>query len=166
MEISSFGGMIRLVVSLAVCQAAGLIGSLFTRKGIDPWYSNLQKPSFTPPDWVFAPVWITLYLLMGISLFLVWLKVKRESKTISSKGPMVLFFSQLALNVAWTAVFFGMHSIGWSLLVICLLWIMIIVTMIFFYRISSLASWLLLPYLLWVSYATVLNLNIWWLNLQ
>jgi len=149
---------VKLIVSILICQIAGVIGSIFTAPSITSWYADLQKPAFSPPNWVFGPVWITLYTLMGISLYLVWNKKKNV------KIPLTLFFTQLILNSIWSIIFFGLQNPFYALIEIIILWIMILVTIIRFYKISKKASLLLLPYIIWVSVATILNYYIWILN--
>jgi len=144
----------RFVVSIFLCQLAGIIGSLFTTPSIATWYASLNKVSFSPPNWVFAPVWITLYFLMGISLYLVWGK----------KTAMMVFFVQLALNTFWSIIFFGFHNILLAFIEIVILWFAILATMIVFYKESKTASFLLIPYFLWVSFASVLNFAIFLVN--
>ena len=137
------------------------LGGLFTRGAIPTWYAALRKPSFTPPDWVFGPVWTFLYLSMAVSAWLVWRKAGFEG---AAKAAFVLFAAQLALNAAWTPVFFGAHRIGAALVIIVLLWAAILATMVSFWRITPPAGWFLLPYQLWVTLATALNYEIWRLN--
>ncbi|MBN1552750.1 tryptophan-rich sensory protein [bacterium] len=145
---------------IIVCQAAGWIGSLATIPAIPTWYAALKKPVFTPPNWIFGPVWTTLYFLMGVSLFLVINQQTRLSKTPS----LILFGIQLILNVTWSFVFFGMQAPGLALIEILLLTVSIGATILFFMELSSLAAYLLVPYLLWVIYASALNTAIWILN--
>ena len=152
---------IKLFLSIAVCQAAGLIGSVFTFPAIAGWYSSIQKPVFTPPSWVFAPVWTTLFLLMGISLYLVW---SRGLESKKAKTAVYIFGLQLGLNVLWSFLFFGLQSPFLAFIEIILLWLSILATTILFYRISKPAGYLLIPYLLWVSFAAFLNYSIWMLN--
>ncbi|MCU0917648.1 MAG: tryptophan-rich sensory protein [Planctomycetes bacterium] len=142
--------------------AAGFIGS-FTAMGdgFTVWYSTIEKPGFTPPNWVFGPVWTILYLLMGVAAFLVWQKGVQLRAVRIALG---WFLVQLVLNALWTPVFFGLHQIGWAFAVIVLLWVAIVVVMYCFSRISQTGAVLLVPYLLWVSFATILNGAIWWLN--
>lgn len=151
----------RLLVSVLICQMAGVIGSSFTRPSIPTWYAALAKPSFTPPNEVFAPVWITLFLLMGISLFLVWRRGGSDQKV---RKALAFFLGQLVLNVSWSVAFFGLHSVPAGLGVIIALWVMIGLTMVSFARISRAAGILLAPYLLWVSFAAVLNAALYALN--
>lgn len=147
-----------LVVAIIICQFAGIIGSFFTYDSIPNWYPTLEKPSFTPPNWVFAPVWITLYTLMGISLY--WIYTSK----LKNKNALYVFSLQLILNAFWSIVFFGFHLIFFALLIIILLWILILFTIILFYKIDRKAGMILLPYLIWVSIATLLNYYIWILN--
>lgn len=150
--------IIKLLISVAICLSAGFLGSIFTSSKIPSWYASLIKPSFNPPNWVFGPVWTTLFILMGVSLYLVW-----TSKTKSNE-PYYLFSIQFLLNILWSAIFFGMQSPFYALIEIVLLWILILLTMISFWKISKTAGMLLIPYILWVSFAAFLNLNIWLLN--
>jgi len=154
-------GILKLIVSILICQGAGLVGSVFTSPAIPTWYATLQKPSFDPPNWVFAPVWILLFLLMGISLYLIWSKRLEDKKV---KIAIVIFGSQLVLNILWSFLFFGFKSPLYAFIEIIILWLAILVTIISFYRISKTAAYLLLPYILWVSFASVLNFSIMILN--
>jgi len=152
---------IRLAASIILCLLAGFIGSLFTRPAIPGWYATLNKPPFTPPSAVFAPVWTALYFLMGISLFLVW----RAEKDAPRRQTALIFFAlQLILNTLWSILFFGLHSPLAGLVDIACLWAAIVLTIVLFSRISKTAAWLLVPYLLWVSFATLLNASILVLN--
>ena len=150
---------IKFAISLAVCQLAGVIGSVFTFSSVTTWYPTLTKPNFSPPGWIFAPVWITLYFLMGVSLYLIWInKAKDNGKSL------ILFAIQLILNVLWSFMFFGLKSPLYGLIDILILLVAIILTILFTYKISVLAAILLVPYLVWVSFATILNYNIFLLN--
>jgi len=151
----------KLVASIIGCEAAGGIGSIFTTSAIPTWYATLQKPSFTPPNYVFAPVWLTLYLLMGISVFLVWRKGLAERGV---KTALTVFLVQLILNILWSVIFFGLKSPLGGVIIIVLLWIAILITIIRFFRISPAAGGLLIPYIIWVSIAANLNVGIWTLN--
>ena len=144
----------KLLLSIGICLGAGILGSVFTVSSIPNWYVTLNKPFFSPPNWVFGPVWIILYILMGISLYLVW---KRK------KVPSV-FWIQLILNAVWSIIFFGMKNPTLALMDIAVLWIIIVLTIKAFSKISKLAGKLLIPYLAWVSFATLLNLAIVILN--
>lgn len=151
---------LRFLISIAVCQLAGLIGSVFTISSIPGWYAALQKPSFSPPNWVFAPVWVTLYFLMGVSLYLIWKSgLRKNRKAISA------FAVQLLLNVIWSITFFGLHSLPFSFVIIIFLWFAIFLTIAKFHEIDKRAAYLLIPYILWVSFASVLNFYIWMLNI-
>ncbi len=153
--------VLKAIASILVCQAAGFVGSIFTAPAIPIWYKGLAKPSFTPPDRVFAPVWTVLFLLMGIALFLVWRVGLRDERV--RKG-MVIFGIQLLLNVSWSIAFFGFRSPLAGLIVIAVLWAAILVTIFDFFRISRVAGALLVPYIVWVSYAAILNLSFYFLN--
>lgn len=152
---------IKLILSIVTCQLVGFVGSLFTGMSVSTWYSALQKPSFTPPDYVFAPVWIILYLLMGIAAFLVW---KKGIETEKVKGALLLFCIHLAVNLMWTAIFFGLRSIQGGFIVIIILLLMIIALMIIFRKISRWSAILLFPYFLWVTFAAILNAELMILN--
>jgi len=153
--------IIKLVVSVVVCLAAGAIGSVFTRSSIPTWYATLVKPAFSPPNWLFAPVWTLLYILMGVAAFLVWRKGLENRKV---RIELIVFLIQLVLNVFWSVVFFGLESPFYGLMVISILWVAILVTAVMFFKISRVASVLLWPYLAWVSFAAILNSSIWLLN--
>lgn len=141
---------------VALCEAAGLAGTVFTAQAIPEWYALLNKPSFSPPNWLFGPVWITLYLMMGTAAWLVW---RREGI-----GALRVFWVQLALNALWTPLFFGLQNPLAGLVCIVLMWLAIAWTIVGFWRVSRLAALLLVPYLIWVSFATVLNAAIYVLN--
>ncbi|MGQ9695829.1 MAG: TspO/MBR family protein [Thermodesulfobacteriota bacterium] len=153
--------LIKLIISILLCQLAGVIGSFFTTPAIPTWYQTLIKPFFTPPNWIFAPVWISLYFLMGLSLFLVWTKKEEDSR---AGKAIIIFFVQLILNALWSISFFGFRSPFLGFLNIVLLWLAILWTMQKFLKISNAGGLLLLPYFLWVSYAAVLNFSLWILN--
>jgi tryptophan-rich sensory protein len=146
-----------LIVWLLVSLAAGFIGSRFMP---GEWYEALNKPSWNPPSSVFGPVWTTLYILMGIAAWLVWRKVSFAGAHVA----LTLFIIQLVLNALWSFLFFGIHRPDMAFIEIIILWVLILATIIGFWRISMLAGILLLPYLLWVSFASVLNLQLWRLN--
>lgn len=151
----------KLVFAVVVCQLAGVLGSLLTSPQIPTWYATLQKPGFSPPNWLFAPVWIILFALMGISTYLVWNKglENREVKT-----SLFIFGIQLALNVLWSFLFFGLQSPFYAFMEIIVLWAAIALTILSFFKVSKTAGLLLLPYILWVSFAMILNYYIWKLN--
>lgn len=150
-----------LFLAIVVSQLAGVIGSFFTFSEIPNWYAYLDKPSFNPPNWVFGPVWTILYTLMGVALFLSCRYGKPAQKATTAS---YWFYAQLVVNTLWSIVFFGFHSLWGGLLVIVTLWLLIAQTMRLFARVKPIAAWLLVPYLAWVSFATVLNLGIALLN--
>ena len=151
----------KIIISLLVCLVAGFLGSIFTTPSITTWYASLTKPSFNPPNWLFAPVWTILFILMGISAFLVWQKGLKKKGV---KKALVFFLAQLIFNVLWSFFFFKFHSPFLALLDIIFLWFLILLTMIKFFKINNTASLLLIPYLLWVSFASILNYAIYRLN--
>jgi translocator protein len=151
----------KLVAAILVCEAAGGVGALATRDAIDGWYSTLRKPAFNPPNWVFGPVWTALYMLMGIALYRISTDGGKDSAIRRAQG---LFAAQLALNAGWSFLFFGRRSPLYALVEIVLLWMTILFTIAAFFRISKFAGLLLVPYLLWTTFAAVLNLSIWRLN--
>jgi benzodiazapine receptor len=153
--------IVKLLISIVICQLAGIIGSIFTSSSVTTWYRSLAKPSFTPPNWLFSPVWISLFVLMGVSAFLIWNRGLSDSRV---RVALTLFVGQLLLNILWSVLFFGLRSPLAGFIEILILWIAIALTMISFWRISSLSSLLLLPYLLWVGFAAVLNYSILTLN--
>jgi tryptophan-rich sensory protein len=153
--------ILKLVTSVILCQIAGFLGSLFTTPAIPTWYKTLNKPFFTPPNWIFSPVWISLFVLMGISLFFVW----RRPDHPQFKPALLFFFVQLILNIFWSIAFFGLKSPLLGLMDIVLLWIAILFTILNFFKVSKFSGALLVPYLLWVSFAALLNFFLWILNL-
>jgi benzodiazapine receptor len=157
----STADIVKLIVSIVACEGAGGIGSVFTRKAISTWYTALRKPAFTPPNYVFGPVWLTLYALMGVAVFLVWREgLAQEGVTIA----FIVFWVQLVLNILWSAIFFGRKSPLGGIVIILLLWAAILLTIIRFFAVSNVAGGLLIPYLVWVSIAANLNVRIWLLN--
>lgn len=144
----------KLILSIAICEGAGLIGSVFTFSAIPNWYITLNKPTFSPPNFLFGPVWTTLYFLMGISLYLIWEK----------KNSLKLFWIHLFFNASWSIAFFGLRNPLLGLINILILWILIIMVLYKFWKINKTAGLLLLPYLVWVSFATYLNYSIWIIN--
>jgi tryptophan-rich sensory protein len=151
---------IGLVVSILICFAAAGIGSLATTPQIPGWYANLAKPTWTPPGWIFGPVWTLLYLMMAVAAWLVW----RQAGFAGAKLPLALFAIQLVLNSLWSVLFFGLQNPGAAAVDIILLWAAILATMVTFWRRSRVAGGLLAPYLAWVSFAAVLNAAIWRMN--
>ena len=149
-----------LVLFLVLCFGAGWVGSQFTMPSIPGWYAELNKPTWNPPNWVFAPVWNLLFLLMAISVWLVW----RKADGAALAWAMVFFIVQLALNVTWSALFFGLQNPAAAFVEILILWCAILATTITFWRVRPVAGWLMLPYLGWVGYASFLNFSIWRMN--
>jgi benzodiazapine receptor len=151
----------KFIFSIALCQGAGLIGSVFTAPAITTWYITLNKPPFSPPNFLFGPVWITLYALMGVSLYLIWQKGLEKEKV---KDAMTLFGIHLLVNASWSIIFFGLKNITWALLDISFLLGVILAVITKFYPIDKRAAYLLTPYLIWVAFAAMLNYSIWLLN--
>jgi benzodiazapine receptor len=151
---------VKLVVSVLFTVGIGSLGGIFTISEIPGWYAGLQKPSFNPPNWLFGPVWTMLYLLMGISFYLIW---KQPVSTVRNVG-LTLFVIQFILNFFWSILFFNQHMIAAAFLEMVFMWIFILLNIIWFGKLSSTAAWLLVPYLCWVSFATVLTAAIWKLN--
>jgi tryptophan-rich sensory protein len=146
----------KLISSIIVCQLAGIIGSFFTISSVNSWYTTLNQPFFNPPSWIFGPVWTILYLLMGISLYIVWNKgINTKVKKIAT----YIFGFQLALNSLWSILFFGLQSPLFAFIEIIFLWIAILFSIIYFYKISRTAAYLLIPYIIWVSFAALLNIS-------
>jgi tryptophan-rich sensory protein len=152
--------VIKLIVSIAVPLLAGGVGAVATMPAISTWYATLNKPWFTPPDWLFGPVWTLLYILMGLALFLVWRSPKSRTRDIG----VALFAVQLAVNVFWSFAFFGLENTLYGVLTIIPLWVLIAATIFQFYKVSKGAAFLMVPYILWVSIATALNTAVYVLN--
>lgn len=149
-----------LLFFILICLSAGYIGSTFTLPSIPTWYAALKKPLLNPPNWIFGPVWTTLYILMAIAAWQIYnLNKKNQVKT-----ALVCFFIQLALNVLWSLIFFGKHLLFWAFVEIILLWLAILITIIKFYKLKKSAGLLLLPYIIWVSFASYLTFSVWTLN--
>jgi tryptophan-rich sensory protein len=156
---SSLQRWLALALLVAICLGAAALGGVLTSHSVNDWYPTLKKPSWNPPNWVFAPVWTTLYLLMAAAAWLVWM-----NDTASRRLPMTLFGTQLLLNTAWSALFFGLRNPGLALIDVVLLFLAIAATIAAFRRVSSGAAVLLLPYLAWVAFAACLNAAIWRMN--
>jgi tryptophan-rich sensory protein len=152
---------IRLIVAVLLPVLVGAVSGLFTASSVKTWFVTLNKPSFNPPSYVFAPVWTTLYIMMGIAFYLVWVSVTDKAQ---QRKAMTVYFIQLFLNFCWSFIFFYKQRPDLALIDIVFLWISIVATLVLFYRISKPAGWLLVPYLLWVSFASALNYAIWQLN--
>ena len=152
--------MIKLIASIIICQLAGIIGAIFTTPSISGWYAGLNKPFFKPPNWLFGPVWTLLYLLMGLSLYLVW----NQKEGVGIKTALIFFAIQLGLNTLWPIIFFGMRLPSVAFIEITILLLFVVLTIIKFFPISKVSAYLLIPYLLWVSFASVLSFYIARLN--
>jgi len=151
---------VKFVISITLPFLAAFVGSYFTTPSIATWYAYLNKPTFSPPNWIFAPVWTLLYILMGISFYIIWGASSKKNKG----GAMGVYIAQLVLNSMWSIVFFGLHNLGLALVVIAILWVLILLTIIRFYKFNKIAGIILIPYILWVSFASFLNLTVFLLN--
>lgn len=151
--------VLKISICVLLCLALGLLSGFSTVESINNWYRFINKPVWNPPNWLFGPVWTLLYVMMGIALALVW-----HTKHQNKKRAVTFFVIQFALNIAWSFIFFNLHAIGLAFAEIMIMFILIAFTMAAFYKISKPAAWLMIPYLTWVSFATVLNGSIWYLN--
>jgi len=152
--------IIKLIVSIFLPLGLGTIAGIFTAQSVPEWYATLNRPSFNPPNWIFGPVWTTLYILMGISLFLIWKQDMSKERNLA----ILVFMLQLLFNFGWSFIFFYFNMIGFALIEIILLWISIVIMLVLFYKIKPIASYINIPYLLWVTFATVLNGSYYFLN--
>lgn len=152
--------LFKLMVSLLLPLGVGAIAGIFTAQAIPEWYASLNQPSFNPPNWLFGPVWTVLYILMGISLFLIWKLDSGKERNLA----IFVFLLQLLLNFGWSFIFFYFKMIGFALVEIILLWISIVIMLFLFYKIKPVAAYINIPYLLWVTFATVLNSAYYFLN--
>lgn len=162
MEQKPLSRTFKILVMIVTCVIIGFISGLVTRDSVDTWYPMINKPSFNPPNWIFAPVWTTLYVMMGIAAGLVWDRIEVQKETV--KKALLFFAIQLALNALWSYIFFGLHNPMLALIEIVLLWLMIYETFVQFNKINKIAGYLFIPYLFWVTFALVLNASIYWLN--
>ena len=152
---------LKLIISILIPVAVGAVSGFFTSSEIPGWYQTINKPTWNPPSWLFGPVWTTLYVMMGVALFLIW---KSDASQSVKKTAIILFATQLVLNFFWSFIFFNQHQIGWAVVEIITMWIFILLTIFAFAPINKIAAWLLVPYISWVSFATILNYTIWQLN--
>jgi tryptophan-rich sensory protein len=152
----------KISILIVTCLAIGYLSSIVTKSSVDTWYPTIIKPSFNPPNWVFPIAWTTLFVFMGIAGGLVWDKIKIKPDEV--KKALVFFAIQLALNALWSLLFFGLRNPMLAMIEIILLWLMIYETFVKFNKIDKISGYLFVPYLLWVSFAAVLNVSIWWLN--
>lgn len=151
----------KLIISVMICEVAGVVGLLFTISAIPDWCAGLVKTSLNPPSWVFGPAWTTLYLLMGVAVFLIW---KKGLSDKMARMAVIVFGIQLFLNAIWSIIFFGLHNPLLAFVDIVILWFAIVWTILVFYKVSKTAAYLLVPYIIWVSFAAYLNYSIWQLN--
>jgi translocator protein len=159
-SISILKKLIAIIICIAIPLAVGGISGIAPSGSENQWYESLEKPAFNPPDWLFGPVWTILYILMGVSLFLIWKSPPSPTRNLA----LIVFGIQLVLNAAWSFIFFYFQQPGWALADIILLWGFILAMIIVFSKIHRIAAYLQVPYLLWVTFAVVLNASIWWLN--
>jgi translocator protein len=153
--------ILKLIISIAIPLVVGFTAGFFTTTGPGSWYQTIEKPSWNPPSWVFAPVWTTLYIMMGVALYLVW----KEASNNNKKRPAIILFAvQLTLNFFWSFIFFTLEQPGWAFAEIVFLWLSVAATIFSFAAINKLAAWLLVSYISWVSFAAMLNYTIWIMN--
>jgi translocator protein len=152
----------RIAIVVIICLAVGYLSGMVTRASITTWYPTLVKPSFNPPNWIFAPVWTSLYVMMGVAAGLIWNQITTQKAAVTK--ALQFFTIQLVLNALWSYLFFGLHNLMLATIEVVLLWLMIFETYSQFAKINKMASYLMLPYLAWVSFASVLTASIWWLN--
>ncbi|MEJ2103590.1 MAG: tryptophan-rich sensory protein [Ignavibacteriaceae bacterium] len=152
--------ILKFLVSIILPLCLGAIAGMFTSQSVPEWYATLNKPSFNPPNWIFGPVWTTLYILMGISFFIIW----KQDVSKERNRAILVYLLQLLLNFAWSFIFFYFNLIRFALVEIILLWISIVMMLVVFYKIKPIASYINIPYLLWVTFATVLNASYYFLN--
>ncbi|WP_293871344.1 TspO/MBR family protein [Flavobacterium sp.] len=154
--------ILRIVLVVVTCVAIGYLSGMVTRDNITTWYPTLIKPVFNPPNWIFAPVWSVLYIMIGFAGGMIWNRIETNEESV--KSAFKFFIAQLALNALWSYLFFGMHNLLLALIEIIILWLLIFETYKKFEKIDKVAGRLMLPYLAWVSFAIILNASIWWLN--
>lgn len=151
----------KLIISILAVLLIGFISGFATAKNVNGWYETLNRPWFAPPNYLFGPVWTGLYIMMGVALWLIW---KQPASVPYRNTALLLFIAQLVLNFFWTFIFFQWKQMGWALAEILVLWALILVTIILFSKVNKTAAWLLVPYISWVSFATILNYGYWRLN--
>jgi len=155
--------ILQLLGFVILCEIIGSLGAIFTTPNIPTWYALLAKPFFSPPNWIFAPVWTTLFLLMGIAIFLIW--ENKDKKILVQRKSAILWFAvQFVFNILWSFLFFGLKNPFYGFIGIIFLWVSIVITILSFYKINKKAAYLLIPYLLWVSFASILNYFVMILN--
>jgi tryptophan-rich sensory protein len=158
MKINNFS---KCFIAIVLVEGVGILSGFLTSASVTTWYIGLEKPALNPPSWIFGPVWTMLYLLMAIAAFLIWKKGLQNKEV---KVALILFIFQLVLNFFWSIIFFYLHNPAWAFVEIVVLWLTIIATIFVFFKVNRLAAYLLLPYILWVSFAAYLNYGIWMLN--
>lgn len=159
-DLGTSKDILALVLFVGICLGIGGLGGAVTNTSVTTWYSTLAKPSFNPPNWIFGPVWTALYVMMGVAAWRVW----RAADQNTARGPLAVFALQLAVNLGWSVAFFGLRDPGLAVAVILVLDLLVLATALMFQRIDGLAAMLLVPYLAWIAFATVLNVTIWRLN--
>jgi len=159
-DIGTGGDLLALAVLTGICLGVGMLGAAVTATSVSTWYAGIAKPSFTPPDAVFGPVWTALYLLMAVAAWRIWRRADRDT----ARGPLTLFALQLALNLGWSVAFFGLRDVGFAVGIILALDLAVLATILLFRRIDGPAALLLVPYFAWIAFATVLTIAIWQLN--
>lgn len=155
-----------LALAILAVEVVGASGAIFTASGLASWYPSLVQPDLAPPNWVFGPVWTTLFALMGVATWLVWRRAGDESERVrrGARFAVGVFAAHMVVNVAWSGVYFGLQSLFWGLVVIAVLWLVIVASMAAYWRVDRRAALLLIPYLVWVSFASYLNYAFWALN--
>ena len=153
---------LKILIFVVICLAVGYLSGIVTKSSVETWFPTLKKPSFNPPNWAFPVVWTTLYIFMGVAAGLIWDKIEIKKEEVQK--ALLFFFIQLALNALWSILFFGLKNPLLALVEIVLLWLMIYETFMKFNKIDKIAGYLFIPYLFWVTFAIILNANIWWLN--
>lgn len=152
---------IKAVIAISIPLMVGGVSGYFTVAGVGSWYTQINRPTWNPPNWLFGPVWTTLYIMMGIALYLVW----KSRLNTPLKSNAILFWSiQMTLNFFWSFIFFNQHLIGFAFVEMVMMWLAILVTIFAFSKINKYAAWLMVPYIAWVSFAGILNFTIWKLN--
>lgn len=159
-EIGTGKDLLALALFVGICLGVGGLGGAVTATSVTEWYPTLNKPSFNPPNWVFGPVWTALYVMMAVAAWRVWRAAERDT----ARGPLAVFALQLAVNLGWSVAFFGLRNLGLAVVVIIVLDLLVLATALMFRRVDRFAEWLLIPYLAWIAFATVLNVTIWRLN--
>lgn len=159
-EIGTGKDLLALALFVGICLGVGGLGGAVTATSVTEWYPTLNKPSFNPPNWVFGPVWTALYVMMGVAAWRIWRAADRDA----ARGPLAVFALQLAVNLGWSVAFFGLRNLGLAVAVIIALDLLVLATALMFRRVDRFAEWLLIPYLAWIAFATILNVAVWRLN--